>query len=208
MTTNSLKDRENIFYTMAQKATNNRSILAGLRFFFVIGFPKLAKWLNITMMPSEQYKFYRSIVKETMEYREKHGVVCMDMITNLMDAGKGRLKSAINEEESVEFAVVEELQAPKISPTKNYTWTHDDITAQCMTFFIAGFESTSNLICFASHELTENPEVQKKLLLEIDNVNVELQGKPLTYDALQKMKYLDMVVAGTRCFSLFDSNFI
>lgn len=193
---NSLKDRDNEFFTMAQRLTNQGTgILAGLRFFFVTGLPKLARILHIGLLPSEQYTFYRSIVKETIEYREKHNIIRPDMIHLLTEARKGLLKPVTVEERGIEFAAVDEALPNTSTASNKRVWADDDITAQCMVFFLAGFETTANLICFTAHEIMENPEVQKKLLHEIDSVKDELQGKALTYDVLQKMKYLDMVVA-------------
>jgi len=46
-----------------------------------------------------------------------------------------------------------------------------------------------------AHELAVNPEVQDRLYEEVKEVKEELNGKQLTYEILQKMKYMDMVVS-------------
>lgn len=74
-------------------------------------------------------------------------------------------------------------------------WEDDDLTAQCLIFFLAGFDTSSTLMCYMAHELAVNPDIQKKLIQEVDDVTRELNGAPLTYEAIQKMKYLDMVVS-------------
>lgn len=48
-----------------------------------------------------------------------------------------------------------------------------------------------------AYELIRNPDIQKKLQEEIDEVHQRLNGKELTYEELQKMKYLDQVVSET-----------
>lgn len=50
-------------------------------------------------------------------------------------------------------------------------------------------------LCFLCHELGINMDIQKRLHDEIVQVNDELHGKSVTFEALQKMKYLDMVVS-------------
>lgn len=50
---------------------------------------------------------------------------------------------------------------------------------------------------FTSYELTINPDLQKKLQNEIDEVNSKLDGKLINYDQIQKMKYLDQVICET-----------
>lgn len=62
-------------------------------------------------------------------------------------------------------------------------------------FFFAGFETVSTLMSFMAYELAVNTEVQNLLREEIIETLTETGGK-LTYDAIMKMKYMDMVVSG------------
>lgn len=80
-------------------------------------------------------------------------------------------------------------------------WEDDDITGQCLLFFFAGFDTASTLLSFAGHELAMNPEVQQKLIEEVDAFTEELDGKPMTYEIINKMEYLDMVVSGERNYN-------
>lgn len=47
--------------------------------------------------------------------------------------------------------------------------TDDEIIAVCITFLLAGYETTSNLLAFTSYLLAMNPEKQEKLIEEINN---------------------------------------
>lgn len=69
--------------------------------------------------------------------------------------------------------------------------------AQCFVFFLAGFETSSTLLTFIAYELLANPDIQQKLYEEIARVNEELNGERVTYEAIQKMSYLDQVVCET-----------
>lgn len=73
--------------------------------------------------------------------------------------------------------------------------TDDDITAQALIFFLAGFEITATIMCLVSHELAIHPQIQERLQKEVDNVMETSKGQ-ITYDDLMRMKYLDMVVLG------------
>ncbi|KAI8038621.1 hypothetical protein M5D96_008529 [Drosophila gunungcola] len=73
-------------------------------------------------------------------------------------------------------------------------FTDEDLLAQCLLFFFAGFEIISSSLCFLTHELCLNTAVQDRLFEEILSIHQELNGQPLNYDKLTKMKYLDMVV--------------
>lgn len=70
-----------------------------------------------------------------------------------------------------------------------------DIAAQAMVFFFAGFESVTSTMAFMAYELAINPDIQIKLRDEIEATSEEYNGK-ITYEAIMKMKYLDMVVTG------------
>lgn len=80
----------------------------------------------------------------------------------------------------------------------NNALTNEDITAQALLFFIAGFDTTSSLMCFTIYELTVNQDVQERLRKEIHSTWKECCGN-LTYEDLLQMKYLDMVISGWCC---------
>jgi len=63
-------------------------------------------------------------------------------------------------------------------------------------FFIAGFDTTSTTECFAAHELAANPDIQKRLQDEVDEVAARNNGK-VNYNDINAMKYMDMVVSET-----------
>jgi len=73
----------------------------------------------------------------------------------------------------------------------------EDIISQALVFFLAGFDTTSTLLCFVCYELATHPDVQKRLQKEIDKTMQENDGE-FTYEAVHSMKYLDMVVSGEK----------
>jgi cytochrome P450 family 6 len=72
----------------------------------------------------------------------------------------------------------------------------DDVKmgAQAVTFFSAGNDTTAATLGFALYELALNQEVQDRLRQELRE-NCDENGD-FTYEVLQKMKYLDMVLKG------------
>lgn len=48
--------------------------------------------------------------------------------------------------------------------------SEDEIVAQCFTFILAGYETTSNALAYTSYLLALNPDKQEKLFEEIDSV--------------------------------------
>jgi cytochrome P450 family 6 len=69
--------------------------------------------------------------------------------------------------------------------------------AQAFAFLAAGFETSATTTSFALYELALHPDEQHKLRTEITQVLSKHRGE-MTYDAVQEMSYLDMVVSGER----------
>lgn len=202
---NSLEDRKNEFYMMGRATTDFTGFGIMFRMVLMSFLPKLSKLLGVRMFEQAQADFYHSLVHDTIKHREQNGIVRPDMIHLLMEARKGVLKNdaqltGASKLDDAGFATVDEVQADALNGTQKQNWDDDDVTAQCFLFFIAGFDTSATLLCFTAHELMENPEVQKKLIEELDSAKELLAGKPLTYEVLQKMHYLDMVVSGNLLF--------
>nr|XP_006813673.1 PREDICTED: cytochrome P450 3A12-like [Saccoglossus kowalevskii] len=70
---------------------------------------------------------------------------------------------------------------------------NDEITANSLTFFLESYDTISTCLGFTSYLLATNSEVQQKLIQQIDKV-VAMHGR-VTYDALNDMPYLDMVIS-------------
>ncbi|XP_063823146.1 cytochrome P450 6B6-like [Ostrinia nubilalis] len=62
--------------------------------------------------------------------------------------------------------------------------------AQVFVFFSAGFETSASSTSFTLHQLAFNPDVQKKVQNEIDDVLDKYNGS-LCYDAIKEMTYLE-----------------
>ncbi|XP_044253641.1 cytochrome P450 9e2-like isoform X2 [Tribolium madens] len=161
----SLKERENEFYLMGKEATNLKGFWKNMKLLVFFIFPEICKLCKIRFFSKSVANFFTNLIKVNIANREEFGIIRPDMIYLLMEARKNNLNEPISDE---------------------------DITAQALIFFFAGFDTVSSAMCFLSYELATNPDIQKKLLQEIDSVN----GKP-TYEVLMNLKYLDMVVSET-----------
>lgn len=75
------------------------------------------------------------------------------------------------------------------------SFSMDEILAQSIVFFLAGFETSATTISFALLEMSLNQDIQDKLRKEINEVLQQHEGK-ISYEAVMEMKYLDMIVNG------------
>ena len=163
----SMNDRENKFYVYGREATSFGR-WQSMKFFVVRSLPWLAKLLSMRIVRLEIAKFFEDLVASTIKTRDDKGIVRPDMIQLMMET-RG-----------------------KLGPGKELTI--EDMTAQAFIFFFGGFESTSTLMCFAAYEVGVNPEIQKRLQNEIDEVLEQCNGGEVTYEAINDMKYLDAVI--------------
>ena len=71
-----------------------------------------------------------------------------------------------------------------------------EVLAQSIIFLAAGYETSSGTLSLTCHHIATNPEVQDKLQQEIDSVWTDEEQTP-SYEALNEMPYLDMVISET-----------
>ncbi|KAI8046838.1 hypothetical protein M5D96_003052 [Drosophila gunungcola] len=164
---NSFKDRENTFYQMGKKLTTF-SFLQNIKFMLFFALKNLNKILKVEIFDKKSTQYFVRLVLDAMKYRQEHNIIRPDMINMLMEA-RGLIQT-----EKTKTTVVRE-------------WSDRDIVAQCFTSAV--------LMCFTAHELMENEDVQQKLYEEVQQVDADLEGKELTYEAIMGMKYLDQVVS-------------
>ncbi|XP_058453638.1 cytochrome P450 9e2-like [Malaya genurostris] len=193
----SVHDPENEFF-VSGKCLGTTSGLQGLKVFLMSLFPlKLLPLLGLQIIPQKVIDFYEQTVAASIKNREMNNIVRPDFIHLLTLARKNELKAEISDEKfnSAGYSTVEEHF--KTTDEGALQWTDMDITAAAASFFFGGIETTTNLLCFVVYELSLNTEVQDRLRTEIDRVREESGNQKLTYESIQKMKYLDMVVSET-----------
>ncbi|KAL5273923.1 hypothetical protein ACFFRR_000597 [Megaselia abdita] len=172
---NSMQEKDNQFFKMGQAITNFGAFIMA-KFFFLMNFRSLSKFLKIRLISQQQNDYYMNLVVGAMNQRFEQNIFRPDMINMLMEAsGRG---------------VQDSCDSKSIRK-----WSDSELVAQAFLFFLSGFDSVSTVLCFISQELMENKDVQAKLRQEIDDVLSELNGKQLTYEILNSMKYMDCVVS-------------
>ena len=77
------------------------------------------------------------------------------------------------------------LQAPE-------AWTDEMLRDQVITIFLAGFETVANALSWTWYLLSENPEAERKLSMEVSEV---LGTRLPTADDVPRLRYTEMVLA-------------
>ncbi|XP_054699245.1 cytochrome P450 3A9-like [Grus americana] len=139
--------------------------------------PLLAK-MNISFFPSDAVSFFMRALSKIKQDREK-------------EPHKGRV-------DFLQLMIESQKSTSHGSNGANHSYkalTDIEVLSQAFIFIFAGYEPTSSTLCYLAYELAMHPDVQQKLLEEIDTV---LPNKaPLTYEAMMQLEYLDMAVSET-----------
>ena len=164
---NSLQDKENEFYARGKDVALFASAFRILKFIVFRLCPKLMRLIGEPFLSRGTNRFFRNIVQDTVTAREENNIRRPDMIHLLMEAR--------DKDNGVNLSI-------------------DDIIAQAFIFFLAGFDTSSTLMCFLAQELVLNPKIQERLREEVDSFT-ENEGDGISYETLSKMKYMDMVIS-------------
>ncbi|XP_037038784.1 probable cytochrome P450 9f2 [Bradysia coprophila] len=193
---NSVAEPENEFYRNGKELMNFFGGVNVLKSMIILSMPAVARFFNLRFT-GKVGETFGGMILDTMKERKKKNIFRPDMINIMMQVREGTLKQETDEKEKEVdgFSAVEESEIGKVTVTR--TWSDDELVAQCFIFFLAGFETSSGMLTFASYELAANQDIQQKLYEEIAAMNEQLNGKSIHYDALQKLKYLDQVFSET-----------
>lgn len=169
---NTLKNPDNDFYRAGMELANF-TFFKFYKAMMVGALPFLKNFMEASIISSRTTHFFDNLIQNTIKERKERGIMRPDMVQLMMEASE--------RENGIEIS-------------------KDDITANCFIFFLGGFDTSSNFMCLMSYELAGNPHIQEKLRKEIDNY---FDSKPadwdqrVTYDDVNKLKYLDMVLNET-----------
>jgi cytochrome P450 family 9 len=188
-----------LFHRMGNKLRFQLGGIALMRFIFMAMFPKVADLLGMTFFAKEAQDFFTKVVKSSIQHREETGEKRDDFIQLMLESRANQLKTEESELSQFEKdAIIESGGGGSASAVQ---LDDDTIVANCVLFIVGGFDTTQALMLFLAYVLALHPEVQDKLRSEIDTVLEETDGE-MTYDGLNKIEYLDMVINGRLKFGI------
>ncbi|KYQ49812.1 Cytochrome P450 6k1 [Trachymyrmex zeteki] len=150
---------------------NYRRALEMLSLFFL---PNIVRIARLKLFGAESTAFLRKLFWETITKRMESGEISKrhDLIDILIELKKN---SRGDEIEGFEF-------------------DGDDLIAQAVSFFSAGFDTSAVPIAFTLYELALQPDIQNTLRKEIHQALNNFNGK-VTYDMITSLPYMDMVMS-------------
>ncbi|XP_054741187.1 cytochrome P450 6a9-like [Anastrepha obliqua] len=174
---NSLQDPHAEFRVMGRKIIGARRHGALVNA-FINSFPNAARSLRMAIMPQDITDFFLRIVRENVEYRQRNCVHANDFMNILMDLNKSKHLKSENDE----------MRALSVS----------EMTAQAFVFFVAGFETSATTLAFALYELALQQDIQTRLRMEITETIKKHNNNLFSYDCMEEMQYMKMVLAETQ----------
>uniref|UniRef100_A0A8W7NXJ4 Cytochrome P450 n=1 Tax=Anopheles atroparvus TaxID=41427 RepID=A0A8W7NXJ4_ANOAO len=179
---NTLKDPDSEFRKYGNMVFEQK-VSTLFKITFILLARNLSKRIGVKITDSGVEKFFMNLVRETVEYREKHNVQRNDFLNLLIQI---KNKGSVSDKDEANQPV----------GTGEVGITMNELTAQVFIFFLAGFETSSTTMNFCLYELAKNPRIQERLREEINKAIAANAGE-LTYDVVMGIEYLDNVINET-----------
>lgn len=142
---NSLIDKNNEFFVNCENLNDFTGFLTIMKFILIKLSPKLATFLDVKLINPKHASFFTNVIKNSIEYRQKHNVQRNDMIQLLLNAKE-------NKNEAIDV---------------------NDIVSQAFVFFAGGSNTLASSMHFLAYNLATNPDVQEKLRQEIKHSKLD-----------------------------------
>ncbi|KAH3871556.1 cytochrome P450 3A41-like [Dreissena polymorpha] len=141
------------------------------------------KYLGFSSSPGKTIDFYQRTGQTLIDERKKHKMERVDFIQLLLKAEFDPAKSEYiqNGVDIGPSDLSEDIQQKE-------KLTDFEINATAFVFFLAGFETTASLLRYSTYVLALHPDIEAKLLREIEE---NIQEESPTYQNLATLKYMD-----------------
>ncbi|XP_061728364.1 cytochrome P450 9e2-like [Cydia pomonella] len=165
--TDSLQDPHNCIFRLAKRAVVQDTTQI-MKFFGYENMKTIMQLLKVKIIKSSDAEQFGELFKSALRARRGGATPRPDFIQTLVDAAGKTASGAEN-------------------------FADDDLVAQAVLFYIAGYDTTANLINYFLYEMATNPTTQEKLQSELDQLPGSQEDKE-AYDNVQGLEYLDMCV--------------
>ncbi|XP_076348292.1 cytochrome P450 3A24-like [Tachypleus tridentatus] len=207
--TNVQRNPKDTFLTNSIAYTNTQSSEFLIFFINLVCFPELYNilnpirklvdviWHHLSSTPGRS--LIEGVTKVIESRRRNPELQRSDLLQMMLDARMA--------EEDIENVTVKHLTAGEDEPTNDVSndeketlkkgkkqmkfITDVEIKANCISFLLAGYETTSSALGFTTHILVNRQDVQEKIREEINDVIG--QDGVLDYNTVNKLRYLDQV---------------
>ncbi|CAH0554485.1 unnamed protein product [Brassicogethes aeneus] len=164
----SFKEEDSLFRVYGKRVFDSNHF-DFMKMIFVNAWPEFAKSMNLKIIPADVTNFFLSVVKNTVKYRRENNVTRKDFLQILIDMEKENYDGAGN------------------------SLTMNEMAAQALAFFVAGFESSATTMTFTLFEMSQHQDVQDRVRQEVNEVLAKHNGE-INYESIMEMKYMTQVI--------------
>ncbi|XP_034829948.1 cytochrome P450 6B1-like [Maniola hyperantus] len=147
-------------------------------------YPGVLKIINASVFPKEVSKFFLDLVEDIIQARNGIPSDRKDFIDLILEAKN-------------QGTILETKKNDDVGSTvKCVKLTNEVIAAQAFIFYTAGYETNATTMAYMMYELAMNPQIQEKLIAEVDQVVHRHNGK-ITYEMINELSYMEKVLNET-----------
>ncbi|XP_075168008.1 putative cytochrome P450 4d14 [Haematobia irritans] len=157
------------------------------------------------MKPFDRFEWYfRTVSNKSYRHLKRCLKVMHDFTDNVIEERRNALQKSIDNgtyqqgtNTANEFGIKKRFAFLDVllqSTVDGQPLSNEDIREEVDTFMFEGHDTTTSGISYTCYLLARHPEVQRKVLQEIQEVLGDDMGKPMTMQHLQELKYLDCVI--------------
>ncbi|CAK1541468.1 unnamed protein product [Leptosia nina] len=178
-----LEDTNNPFVKIGQKIFENTNY-RGFKVVSRVIWPSIFYNLGLKAFPSEIPAFFDNLLKNVFQQRQYTNSGRHDFVDLLLDLKANK------------FITGDSINNLKGEAKKTSMEVDDELlSAQCMLFFAAGFETSATTLSFLLFELAKHPEIQKRALEEVDNYFKK--HDKLAYECVAETPFIDACINET-----------
>ncbi|KAJ3621569.1 hypothetical protein MTP99_003686 [Tenebrio molitor] len=165
-----LHHEDSEIFKMAARLVDTTSFIRSVSILSYFFLPRLVDIFKLTFLDKPATDYFCSLFKETLKLREKSKIIRNDFLDILINFSNSEvtMDSCDCDNETI-------------------------MASQAITFFTAGSDTIAITLSLTFYELALNKVVQDRLRTELREA-VHKKGPP-TWDMLENVKYLDMVVS-------------
>nr|UYG55633.1 cytochrome P450 6a13 [Geocoris pallidipennis] len=185
-----LNDPSSKFREMGKRLFDFNAFMM-LKTLFLIFLPKVAKFLGLKgFFDIEATEFFYGVIRDSLEYRKREGFERNDFVQMLLQLKeKGRIELQIHDPADDYLKMDDKEQ-----DVYEVEMSDNILIGGAFSFLFAGFHASAMTLSYTLFELSQHPEVVKKLREEIKE---RTGGGEPTYEDIKSMTYLEQVVKET-----------
>jgi len=139
-----------------------------------------------SMLGPDRFKAYTSHGKSYIAARDR-------LVQAVRDVIKNRRNSKETHHDLLQYCIESSGDDGKIE----IKYTEDELLHDVMLFFVAGYETTANLLAWSLYYLSKNPNIKNKVLEELREANAPTDESVPTWSLVNNLPYMTQVLKET-----------